>query len=105
MNKDVYQINKIIRGIRGYKKKLNSGQLKAVWDAFYDDHRYNFAGYSDYKENTELFDMNKNQVSRLLKVLEVEFFINTLLLIHLVKVRDLQNVTLFFIFFGLINVL
>ena len=100
MNKDFYQINKIIRGIRGYKKKLHSGQIKTVWDAFYDNHSFNFAGYSDYKDNTESFDINKSQVSRLLKVLEVEFFINTLLLIHLVKVRDLQNVREFFRFFG-----
>ena len=92
MNKDIYQINKIIRGIRGYKKRLNSGHLKTIWDTFYDNHSFNFTGFSDYKENTELFEINKSQVSRLLKSSEVEFFINTLLLIHMVKVRDLQNV-------------
>jgi 26S proteasome regulatory subunit N3 len=91
INKDVYQIIKITRSVRRYKKKLHSGHIKIINDTFHEGSTHNFAGYSDFKEVTEQFDVNKSQATRLSKILEVEIYLGALLLIHLVKVRDLNH--------------
>jgi len=94
-NKDYFYISRILKKARSYKKRLNSYQLSLVWNTLYGSGP-NFSAFSDYKESTtETFDIPKERAAKLAGLREVELYVQTILLIHLVKQKSYQQV-----FFG-----
>jgi len=90
-NKDYVHASKILRNARRYKKRLNSFHLNQIWNVFSLEN-INFKGYPDYKETQgENFEINKAQATRLIQLKEVGIYLQTLLLIHLVKLKDLER--------------
>jgi len=90
-NKDYVHASKILRNARRYKNRLNSFNLSQIWNTFALD-TVNFKDYPDYKEvQGENFEINKSQATRLIQLKEVNIYLNTLLLIHLVKLKDLER--------------
>jgi len=90
-NNDVFHVTRVTKNVRGYKKKITAYALKLLWDVFFPKQQINFKNYSDYKENSETLELNKTQIARLQKLPEVEVYLETLLLIYLVRVKDLEG--------------
>lgn len=90
-NKDYVHASKTLRNSRRYKKRLNSFHLSQIWSTFSLDGP-NFKNYPDFKEvQGELFEINKGQATRLIQLKEIGIYLNTLLLIHLVKLKDYER--------------
>lgn len=92
-NNDVFHVTRVTKNVRGYKKKINAYYLKLIWDVFFPKQQLNFKNFSDYKETSETLELTKTQIARLQKLAEVEVYLETLLLIYLVRVRDLESVS------------
>lgn len=89
-NKDYIHVSKTLRNVKKYKKRINSHQLSLIWNIL--DDNFNFKGLSDYKEGSnEVFEITKAQASRFLQNKEITIYLHTLLLIHLVKLKELQK--------------
>lgn len=89
-NKDYVHVSKVLRNAKKYKKRLNSYQLSQIWSIV--DESVNFKNFSDYKEGSnEVFEVTKAQATRFLQNKEITIYLHTLLLIHLVKIRELQK--------------
>jgi 26S proteasome regulatory subunit N3 len=89
-NKDYIHASKTLRNARKYKKRLTSGHLHLIWQIFGEGP--NFKNYSDYKElSGETFEITKAQAVRLLQLKEVVVYLQALLLVHLVKIKDLER--------------
>lgn len=93
-NNDVFHVTRVTRNVRGYKKRINAYSLKLLWDVFFPKQQLTFKSFSDYKETPETLELSKVQIARLQKLPEVELYLETLLLIYLVRVRDLESVSI-----------
>lgn len=91
-NNDVFHVTRVTKSLRGYKKKINAFYLKLLWDAFFPKQQLPFKNYSDYKESSESLELTKTQIARLQKLPEIEVYLETLLLIYLVRIKDLESV-------------
>lgn len=80
-----------MKNVRKYKKRLNSYQMSLIWSIL--DDNYDFKGFSDYKETPgEAFEITKAQATRFLQLKEITIYLQTLLLIHLVKLKEFERV-------------
>lgn len=90
-NKDYFFVGKTLKKVRGYKKRLNSYQLNLVLDTF-DLKGIELNKFSDYQENAaETFDLTKDKAAKLVSIVEIEIYLHTLLVIHLVKHKQYQQ--------------
>lgn len=90
-NKDSLFVSKILKKVRGYKNRLNSFQLGLILDAF-EIKDVDVRKFSDFQENAgETFEIPKERASKLITNLEVEIYVHTLILIHLVKQNQISE--------------
>lgn len=90
-NKDSIFVSKILKKVRGYKNKINSFQIALILDAF-DIKGLDVKSFKDYQEvQGEAFEIPKEKATKLFALAEVEVYVHTLLLIHLVKHKQYEN--------------
>jgi len=91
-NNDFIYIKKFLKKVRSYKKKLNSFQVQQVFKAIFPkEENAFFSSYKDYQSSEETFELAENKANKLSGLKEVQIYVKTLVLIHLIKLNDIQR--------------
>ena len=98
-NKDSRQIIKIFKSIRKFKKHLKSHHFIRILECFYPEKNFTFLKeFPDFKVDfAENFDVAKSIALKLVKINEIDLYIQSLFLIYLVQMKKLDIVNKIFI--------
>jgi len=93
-NKDARQIIKIFKSIRKFKKHLKSHHFIRILETFYPEKNFTFLKeMPDFKVDFgEPFDVVKSFSIKLIKINEIDLYLQSLFLIYLVHMKKLDLV-------------
>ncbi|KAM3138883.1 hypothetical protein pb186bvf_009086 [Paramecium bursaria] len=89
-NKDIKSIQKVSQSVRKFRQAIKSAHLAKIFVPFYQS-TIQFDKYEDFEVHNEEVELNKIQITRLLKHPEIDIYTRVLHLIWLIQIKSIEE--------------